>query len=172
MLPNNGVVTIEKGTTVKAASMKQWHSAGWGGSIISSSACDNITLRGQGTIDGSGAEWWAVTHDDLHYRPGMIVLENINGLVIQDILLLNSPNHNIFLSNCTGVRVRRLRVQAPHNSPNTDGINFAGGADQSITDSHISNGDDCVSIVAGKVTTAAPPEAGGGDIEYGGNVIV
>jgi polygalacturonase len=171
LLPGQGVTTIEKGATVKAASMKQWHAASWGGSIISSKS-DNVTLRGGGTIDGSGADWWHATHDDLHYRPGMMVLEDIDGLVIEDVLLLNSPNHNVFVSNCTGVRVQRLRVSAPHNSPNTDGINFAGGNDQSIVDSHISNGDDCVSIVPGPRTTAAPPRAGGGQIPFGGNVVV
>ena len=38
-------------------------------------------------------------------------------------------------------------VRAPHSSPNTDGINFYGGHDQSFTNSYVSNGDDCVSVV-------------------------
>ena len=40
-----------------------------------------------------------------------------------------------------------VRIEAPHLSKNTDGINFYGGSDQSITNSYISNGDDCVSVV-------------------------
>ena len=158
-----------------AAPMKQWKAAHWTGAFLSTKPGQptaNLTLRGGGTIDGNGSAWWQVTHDDLHYRPGMAALANVAGLTIEDVLLLNSPNHNIFLSNCTGVRVRRLRVSAPHHSPNTDGINFAGGSDQSIEDSHISNGDDCVSIVTGSQTTAAPALAGGGQIPYGGNVLV
>ena len=37
--------------------------------------------------------------------------------------------------DCTNVRVRGLIATAPNNSPNTDGMNFYGGYDQSIVDS-------------------------------------
>jgi hypothetical protein len=108
----------------------------------------DFAMTGEGSVDGQGLAWWAVTHNDLTYRPGMIALQNVSGLTITGVQLLNSPNHNIFLDNCEHVRVSRLRVNAPANSPNTDGINFGGGNDQSIVDSVISNGDDCVSVVA------------------------
>ena len=36
---------------------------------------------------------------------------------------------------CTNVRVQGLIATAPNNSPNTDGMNFYGGHDQSIIDS-------------------------------------
>ena len=77
--------------------------------------------------------------------------------------------------DCTNVRVKELIATAPNNSPNTDGMNFYGGHDQSIVDSvrhhsplpgqhqHnnlpnaeaplswavqvITNGDDCISVV-------------------------
>ena len=70
-----------------------------------------------------------MTHDDNHYRPALLVLGGTKGLVIEGVLFLNAPNHNIELEESTHVRVRRLRVSAPHHSPNTDGINFAGGLD-------------------------------------------
>ena len=172
-LPSHSVVTVAAGATLLAAPMEQWKAAGWSArALLTGEGLTNITLTGDGTIDGNGAAWWAVTKDDLHYRPGLMVLSGTNGLVIEDVLFQNSPNHNIVLAESTHVRVRRLRVSAPHHSPNTDGINFAGGQDQSIVDSHISNGDDCVSIVCGGATVPAPPGAGGGTIPYGGNVIV
>jgi polygalacturonase len=108
----------------------------------------DFAMTGEGSVDGQGLAWWAVTHNDLTYRPGMIALQNVSGLTITGVQLLNSPNHNIFVDSCEHVRVSRLRVNAPANSPNTDGINFGGGNDQSIVDSVISNGDDCVSVVA------------------------
>ena len=172
-LPSHSVVTVAAGATLLAAPMEQWNAAGWTATaLLTGEGLTNVTLTGNGTIDGNGAAWWAVTKDDRHYRPGLIVLSGTNGLVIEDVLLQNSPNHNIELEESTHVRVRRLRVSAPHHSPNTDGINFAGGHDQSIVDSHISNGDDCVSIVCAGATILAPPGAGGGTIPYGGNVIV
>ena len=38
-------------------------------------------------------------------------------------------------TDCTNVRVQGLIATAPNNSPNTDGMNFYGGHDQSIVDS-------------------------------------
>ena len=37
--------------------------------------------------------------------------------------------------DCTDIRVKELIATAPNNSPNTDGMNFYGGHDQSIVDS-------------------------------------
>ena len=173
VLPSHTVVTVASGATVEAMHMAHWHASGWtSDAFLTGSSLTNLTLRGPGTIDGNGAAWWEVTHDDLHYRPNMIELDGIHGLAIEDVLFMNSPNHNICLHGCSGVRVRRLSVEAPHDSPNTDGINFGGGNDQSIVDSHISNGDDCVSIVPGSATVAAPVGAGSGQIPFGGNVVV
>ena len=151
-LPSNSVITVQPGATLLAAPMSQWKASSWVASaFLIGHGLRNVTINGTGTIDGNGAaEWWSVTHDDLYYRPNMMALGEIAGLVIED------PNHNICLYDCTGVRVRRLRVQAPHDSPNTDGINVGGGSDQSIVDSHTSNGDDCVSILPGGVSLKAP----------------
>lgn len=173
VLPSHSVVTVAEGATVLAMPMKHWNSAGWSvGAFLTGTNLHNLTIQGTGTIDGNGADWWAVTHDDLHYRPGILSLGGSRGLVIQDVLFRNSPNHNIMLHESARVRVRRIRVEAPHHSPNTDGINFGGGYDQSIVDSHISNGDDCVSIVCADATVPAPVGAGTGQIPFGGNVIV
>lgn len=173
VLPSHSVVTVAEGATVMAMAMKEWHAAGWTvGAFLTGTSLSNLTIQGTGTIDGNGADWWAVTHDDLHYRPGMLSLGSTHGLVIQDVMFLNSPNHNIMLHGCVGVRVQRIRVEAPYHSPNTDGINFGGGHDQSIVDSTISNGDDCVSIVCSDATMPAPAGAGEGQIPFGGDVIV
>ena len=93
----------------------------------------------------------------------MALVHGTRGLLIDDVTLLNSPNHNIMLQDSLHVRIRRLRVHAPGSSPNTDGVNFCGGTDQIIEDSHISNGDDCVSIVPSWWTLG---------MGYGGNVVV
>eukprot|EP01043_Picozoa_sp_COSAG02_P068200 COSAG02_NODE_11240_length_1763_cov_1.400841_1_plen_340_part_10 len=173
VLPSHSVITVAAGATLLAAPMYQWKAAGWSTpALLTGEGLTNVTLTGNGTIDGNGAAWWSVTHNDLNYRPALLVLSGVNGLVIEDLLFLNSPNHNIELSGSTNVRVRRLRVSAPHTSPNTDGINFAGGHDQIIEDSHISNGDDCVSVVCGSSEVPAPPAAGSGTIPFGGHVIV
>ena len=79
------------------------------------------------------------------------------------------PNHFIEVSDCSQVRVHHLEATAPNNSPNTDGMNFYGGEDQSIVDSVITNGDDCISVVpTGDPATALcinhPEQCHGGNL--------
>ena len=167
-LPPRSRLRIDSTGVLRAAPMQMWKQAGWQtGGFLTADALHNVSIAGPGTIDGNGEAWWNVTHDDLHYRPHMIVLHNLTGVVVDGVQLLNSPNHNLVLEDCHNVRVRNLKVHAPASSPNTDGVNFAGGSDQSIVDSHISNGDDCVSIVC---TEEAGQQAG--SAQKGGNVVV
>ena len=84
--------------------------------------------------------------------------------------MINSANHFIKIVDCVTVRVDGLLLEAPHESPNTDGINFYGGFDQSFSDSHVSNGDDCVSIVTTGDTEGACVAQP--DLCQGGNVVV
>ena len=90
----------------------------------------------------------------------------------------DSPNHNVYVVDCNQTRIRNISVYAPHNSKNTDGVNFAGGHDQLIEDSHISNGDDCVSVVTSSGTFSdggALPSDGGmgvGQSGVGGSVVI
>ena len=105
-------------------------------------------LIGGGTIQSTSAIAWWLCKLSGRYRPYLLYLENMENVRVENVHFVDSPNHNIEVSNCTHVRVNELYVDAPHNSPNTDGINFYGGMDQSLTNSVISNGDDCVSVVA------------------------
>ena len=90
----------------------------------------------------------------------------------------DSPNHNVYVVDCNQTRIRNMSVYAPHNSKNTDGVNFAGGHDQLIENSHISNGDDCVSVVTSSGTLSAGgalPSDGGvgvGQSAVGGSVVI
>ena len=166
-LPSNSRVVIEPSGTLLALPMDRWRAAGWWHTpaFLNGNGLTNVSLTGGGTIDGNGADWWNVTKDDRHYRPHLIRLTGTRGLVIDGVLCANSPNHNIYVDNTDGLRIRNVRVHAPPHSPNTDGINVAGGRDQLVADSHISNGDDCLSVVTGT-------PAHDGAMGYGGHVVV
>ena len=117
--------------------------------FITSAGSDlsDIKITGGGKIrSNDGWSWWPrkLTGE---FRPHLLTLGSVTNVLIQNIHFEDSPNHNIEVSNCTTVRVDRLFINAPQISPNTDGINFYGGRDQSLTNSIIANGDDCVSVV-------------------------
>ena len=112
-------------------------------------ALHDIRVTGTGTLGNHKLplEWWACKLTGC-FRPHLIVFSGVTGVRIDGGLhLRNSPNHHIEVDSCTNVRVDSIDIKSPFESPNTDGINFYGGHDQSFTNSVVHNGDDCVSVV-------------------------
>lgn len=77
-----------------------------------------------------------------------MILQAINfhrckNLRIQNLTLLNSQRMHIALTNCTGVKVSGLRVIAPADSPNTDGIHISSSVHVEIKNSEIKTGMEC-----------------------------
>ena len=116
---------------------------------------ENIRITGGGVISGAGTPgapglggwaWWACKYTGC-FRPHLFGMDHVRGLRIDGVTLTNPPNHHIETSGCVGVRIDNIKLEAPHASPNTDGVNFYGGFDQLLSNSLISNGDDCVSVV-------------------------
>lgn len=115
--------------------------------IYSSTSVHQVRITGGGTITSHAPVAWWVCKITGCWRPHLIDLNNVVGLQIDNIQITDSPNHHIEVVNCTAVRVDAIHIKAPLESPNTDGINFYGGVDQMLSNSVISNGDDCVSVV-------------------------
>lgn len=109
-----------------------------------------LRVTGGGVVSSTSPwDWWTcgLLHLPNCWRPHLLVASAVDGVTVDNITFADSPNHNIEVDSCVGVRVSNFHTTEPHFSPNTDGINFYGGFDQSLTDSVISNGDDCVSVV-------------------------
>lgn len=71
---------------------------------------------------------------------------NTNNTVVNGITSLNSKMFHMAVLHCNNFQARNLKIIAPANSPNTDGIHIERNSGVSITQSHIGTGDDCVSI--------------------------
>jgi polygalacturonase len=106
----------------------------------------DISVTGDGSIDFGGAPWWPCKKTGC-WRPHLLNFTRVQSLAVRDIHLVDPANHFIRVTDCSGVRIERVTMTAPHTSPNTDGINFEGGEDQLLRNSTISNGDDCVSVI-------------------------
>eukprot|EP00466_Bigelowiella_natans_P019157 jgi/Bigna1/34518/e_gw1.5.71.1 len=103
------------------------------------------------------------------WRPHLIVLSSAFDVFVgAGLRLHDSPNHHMRIENCTVVRVDHLIVDSPLLSPNTDGVNFYGGKDQSFTNSVVTNGDDCVSCRGGSLVVQNITCRGGHGISIGG----
>ncbi len=130
--------------------------------LISAVRADHSGVMGEGIIEGRGDQklkgiplpWWEM-HDQLrgnvpHNIPWLIGTEAANDFTLYGIAMRNAPNFNVFLAGGDGITVWGVKIDAPWNSPNTDGIDPSGCTNVTITRSYIRNGDDNVAIKAPK----------------------
>lgn len=116
-------------------------------------------IMGLGVIDGRGGvaltdkgeSWWATGSDT---RPRLIYLGNNSTLAGADnftlykITLKNTPKFHVS-GEGNNLTVWGVRIIAPPDSPNTDGIDPSGSNNITITNSYISDGDDMIAPKAG-----------------------
>ena len=57
----------------------------------------------------------------------------------------------MFITNSENIRVRKLHLIAPDDSPNTDGIHLSRSTNVRIIKSTIATGDDCISVGRGSM---------------------
>ncbi|KAL1541594.1 galacturonan 1,4-alpha-galacturonidase [Salvia divinorum] len=110
-----------------------------------------LTLRGQGVIDGQGQQWWQNRN---LYRPTIMEIANSDNVSIDGGLTFkDSPSKHLVLNGIDSLSVSNLNVEAPGDSPNTDGILLQYCTNVHITTSRIGTGDDCIAIVNGTSNT-------------------
>ena len=67
----------------------------------------------------------------------------VNSLQLRSIQSIDSPQIHIIFADCFGVRAFDVQVEAPGDSPNTDGIHIAGSQNVLIQDAKIQTGMSC-----------------------------
>jgi len=70
----------------------------------------------------------------------------VNNLVVSGITSVNSQVSHLVINTCKNVVVKNVRLIAPEQSPNTDGIHVERSTGVTITGSTLQTGDDCISI--------------------------
>ncbi|KAK6228210.1 hypothetical protein SCA6_000550 [Theobroma cacao] len=115
---------------------------------------DHFTLSGAGTFDGQGGYAAWAQNDCKQSKKCNKLPINIrfnfvtNGLV-RDITSVDSKQFHINLLGCKNLTFANITINAPDQSPNTDGIHIGRSSGIDITDSRISTGDDCISLGGG-----------------------
>jgi len=124
--------------------------------LISGSNLTDVAITGEGTIDGSGAIFWAWSDKNARMyppgrrivaRPHLIVLNGMQRLHIDGVTLTNSPMYHLIPTG-TDMLFENIRVVAPSDAPNTDAIDPA-GTRIVIRHCEIDTGDDNVAVHAG-----------------------
>ncbi|EPX75473.1 glycoside hydrolase family 88 protein [Salipiger mucosus] len=115
---------------------------------------EGLTISGPGLLDGGGdrGDWWTWPKETREgaRRPRGLHLVDCRDVTLLGFTIRNAPSWTIHPQGCARLTAAALRIEAPHDSPNTDGFNPEMCEDVEILGTHFSVGDDCIAIKAGK----------------------
>ncbi|HEX5285080.1 MAG TPA: Ig-like domain repeat protein [Bryocella sp.] len=140
--------------------------------VINVSKTVGAGIMGYGTIDGRGymkmllngqpgpESWWDIANDaDVNggsqNNPRLINGSNPDRLTLYKIRLMNSPMFHVALDVPTNFTAWGVKIVTPYDARNSDGIDPGYGTNVTITQSHISDGDDQVAIGGNKLPGAS-----------------
>ncbi len=137
--------------------------------------CKNIALTGKGVFDGHGHVWMYMKKhqpgmEDLMkkgragapmservydkpedgVRPRMLQFVECENILLEGVRIQNSPSWNVHFAWCKNITVRKVSIDNPFESHNTDGINFEYCKRCLMEDCTIAGGDDMCCIKAGR----------------------
>ncbi|KAG6756786.1 polygalacturonase [Populus alba x Populus x berolinensis] len=118
------------------------------------SKLNGALFQGNGVIDGSGSKWWASSckknkSNPCRGAPSALTIDSSSAVKVKGLTIKNSQQMNFVISKSASVRISKVTVSSPGDSPNTDGIHITQSTNVVLQDCKIGTGDDCISIVNG-----------------------
>ncbi len=123
-------------------------------SFITGIGVEDVKIIGPGVLDGQGnvGDWWVNPKiKKIAYRPRMFYLKDCKDITLQGITVRNSPAWNLHPTFSENLSFLNVTVQAPANSPNTDGFDPESCRHVRVYGTVFSVGDDCIALKAGKI---------------------
>lgn len=133
-------------------------------SLVSATHASNITITGEGVIDGNGESWWEMARaikgagilGTEHPRPRLVVFDHCTHLRIEGVTIQNSPMWQLVPYYSDDVVIRNVKVLAPAHSPNTDAIDPFSSTHVTIDHALADVGDDDIAIKSGAIDSPGP----------------
>lgn len=122
-------------------------------SFISAFYAKDIHIVGQGVIDGNApnSTWWIDVKKRKIGRPRLVFFNHCQDVNFHGILGRNSASWNFHPFFCKNVGFYNIAVEAPKDSPNTDGTDPESCDDVRYIGVRFSVGDDAIAIKSGKM---------------------
>jgi len=128
-----------------------------GKALIYAFGSDNISITGQGTIDGQGEFFEAMSRQEsipvfrgeavakkiYPQRPRLIEMIGCKNINIKNVQVKNSPSWGLHLIGCESVFIDQIRLDS-HVRPNNDGIDIESCKTVFISNSFIYSDDDAI----------------------------
>ena len=123
-------------------------------SALTGIGVEDVRIIGEGVIDGRGQEagWWKepkLKHGA--FRGHLLFLRSCRGVTVQGLTFRNSPAWNLHPAFSEDLSFLNIRVEAPADSPNTDGFDPQSCRRVRLFGAVFSVGDDCIAIKSGKI---------------------
>ncbi len=120
----------------------------------------NITISGDGMIDGQGRNVYVDDNADegMHecplnvegFRPRTSYLEDIDGLTVTGITFYDASFWTLHMAGCRNVRIDGIQIRNNDRGPNNDGIDPDACQNVIISNCMIESGDDAIVLKATK----------------------
>jgi polygalacturonase len=116
---------------------------------------EQVTISGEGTIDGNGISFMGAELEDSYVlkpfnivdpRPHLLTLVGVKNLRIRDLTLRNSAYWTVHLVGCNDVAISDITLLNSLKVRNSDGIDLDHSKNVRITNCYIESGDDCICI--------------------------
>jgi polygalacturonase len=171
MLKSGTTLKLEKGATLLGSSdMKdypaktEFRTPGLQALVSATNATD-VTITGEGTIDGAGEPWWAAARTvknagvmGVNPRPRLVVFDHCKHVVVEGVTIQNSPMWQVVPYYSDDVTIRNVKILAPPHSPNTDAIDPFSSSHVRIEHVLADVGDDDVAIKSGAIGSPGPDD--------------
>ena len=123
-------------------------------SALTGIGVEDIRIIGEGIVDGRAREstWWDSPKERKKaFRGHLLFLRNCAHITVQGITFRNSPAWNLHPLFCSDLTFLNISVEAPSDSPNTDGFDPQSCRGVKLFGARFSVGDDCIALKSGKI---------------------
>lgn len=114
---------------------------------------NKLTVGGGGRLDGQGSSAWKINdckkNSNCRSLPTTMKFDFITNGYVHHMESINSKQGHFVLFGCENMTLRRLKITAPNDSPNTDGIKIGRSNGINISSVNIGTGDDCIAMLSG-----------------------
>jgi polygalacturonase len=115
--------------------------------LIYAEGADNISITGEGTLDGNGSQSNFPPRRKRVDRPMLLRLLNCKNVVFRDFKMRDPASWGCAIIGCENVDIRNLKI---HNRANWngDGLNFDSCRNVTVDNCDINASDDCICLQA------------------------
>ncbi|KAG6487153.1 hypothetical protein ZIOFF_055736 [Zingiber officinale] len=147
--PCKGVMTIDLRGQLLASTNLNAYTKNW----VDFQYINGLVISGGGIFNGQGSSAWPYNKCPKKWSckilPMSLVFSFVKNAKIKSISSLDSKLFHIHIFSSENFDIESVTINAPGDSPNTDGIHVADSTNVTITDATIGTGDDCISIGPG-----------------------